>query len=153
MIEKMNGTGRNLWCLLGSVSFFVGATGHFVVVDISWWMTGADYVKLNPADMLSQLANYEVNWGFLGKQRVLSITSGFSLWMVVSLFTIGIYNLMIFRSTAASHSLRKMAMLISSATSLLFLVLALNCMIWPAQAGGILATIFFALAFYKESSG
>lgn len=140
----------NQWSRLASLALMIAAVGHFVIVDLSVWILEASYVRVLPDSFLSQMKSAVIDWGLQGKNNVLYIFSGFSLWVVVSVFTIGLYNLFIFSQLPPGHKLRLQSLILGVSASVIFLVLAIVCFIYPPIVGATLAVVFFGLGIKKE---
>ena len=140
----------NRWSSLGSLTLILGAIGHFVIVDLSVWILEANYVHWLPESLLGRMKSTVIDFGVFGKQTFFYAFAGFSLWVVLSLFIIGLYNLLIFRALPLGHKLRLQSLILGLLTSLTFLIVAIICFIYPATIGGLLAVLCFSLAIQKE---
>ncbi|MBI4427535.1 MAG: hypothetical protein HY562_00270 [Ignavibacteriales bacterium] len=140
----------NRWSQLGSVILILGALGHFLIVDVSVWILEASYVRWLPDSLMSTMNSTIIDWGILGRNNLLYIFAGFSLWLVISLPFLAAYNIIIFRELPPGHKLRHYSSVLSLSLSAIFLVVASVCYIYPAALGGALATIFFAFGVRKE---
>ena len=140
----------NRWSWLASCTVMVAAVGHLVIVDLSVWILEASYVHLLPDSFLSQMKSAVIDWGLLGKNNVLNIFAGFSLWVPVSLFIIGLYNLFIFRHLPPGNRLRLQSLILGVSASAIFLVLSIVCLIYPPIIGSVLALVLFGLGIRKE---
>ncbi|MFI5204410.1 MAG: hypothetical protein ACHQF2_07925 [Flavobacteriales bacterium] len=140
----------NKWPLLGSLMLVLGAIGHFIIVDLSLWICEAGYVHWFPHSLLPEMKSTVVKWEMLGSNTLLNIFSGFSLWMVFSLFMLALYNFFIFRLLERGHILRRITLLMSLVLSFVFFVFSVICFIYPPVIGAALAAIFFTLGIKKE---
>jgi|GEM_PF-2802579 len=140
----------NRWALLGSLTLLLGALGHLLIVDLSLILFKADFVRQNPEAFTDQMSFALVDWGWMGNNKMLNIFSGFSLWVPISLTVIALYNLVIFRHLPPGHPLRRISLVLGLITSIVFLVIAILCFMYPPVLGGILAVLFFALGIKKE---
>jgi hypothetical protein len=140
----------NQWSLLGSITLILGGVGHFIIVDLSLWILPADYVRLYPDSLLSQMKGSILHFDWLGQNNLLYVFAGFSLWVVISLISIGLYTMLIFRHIPAGHKLRIHSLILCLVVSSIFLVVSVICFIYPPVVGGVLAIVFFGLAIKKE---
>lgn len=140
----------NVWARLGSIALMAGAVGHFLIVDVSFWIGQAAYVSTRPEGVLDFARNAVVDWGLLGSTGFLHAFAGFSVWMVVSLIIIALYNLLLFRELPPGHLLRSRSLTLGLIGSVLFLGIASFCFIYPAVIGAGLAVTCFILAIRKE---
>ena len=135
---------------MASVTLLAGAIGHFLVVDLSLWILEAKYVRWIPESVLPQMRATVITWGLLGQATFFNAFAGFSLWVGISLATIGVYNWLIFRLLPPGHELRMKSLFVGVSASAIFFVVAALCFIYPAAVGGLLAVAFFILAIKKE---
>ncbi|MCK6544205.1 hypothetical protein L6Q79_16170 [bacterium] len=140
----------NQWSSLASVTLIVGAIGHFVIVDISLWILETEYIRWIPESLLSQMKTTVLDFGLLGQTTFFKAFSGFSLWVVFSLISIGLYNWFIFKYLPFGHILRLRSLIIGLVTSTIFLIVAIICFIYPAMIGGALGVFFFILGIKEE---
>lgn len=142
----------NQWARLASYALIAAAIGHFVIVDLSLWILEANYVHVFPDSFLSHMKSAVFNWGALGKNNVLNVFAGFSLWVPISLSLIGVHNLFIFRQLPPGHKVRLHSMILGLLASFIFLLLAIVCFIYPAVVGAATAGGLFGLGIRKEKA-
>lgn len=142
----------NPWARLASYALIAAAIGHFIIVDLSLWILEASYVHVLPDSFLTHMKSAVFDWGLLGKNNVLNIFAGFSLWVPISLSLIGVHNLFIFRQLPPGHKLRLQSMILGLLASFIFLVLAIVCFIYPAIIGAAAASGLFGLGIRKEKA-
>jgi hypothetical protein len=146
----MNIKNKNRWALYGSLTLILGGIGHLFIVDLAVLILKTDYVRVIPGSFLSQMKGSVFNFNWLGKNNVLNIFAGCSLWVVFSLILIGLHTMLIFRHIPAGHKLRIQSLILCLVLSLIFLVISVICFIYPPVVGSILAIVFFGLAIKKE---
>jgi hypothetical protein len=141
---------KNQWAFFGSLILMLIPIGHFVIADLSIFVLEADYIRWVPASQLEKMKTTVIDFGWLGKNKVLHIFSGFSLWLAFSLFVIGLYNLLIFIHLPHGHMLRRQSLIVCTLVSFILLVLSIVCFIYPPIVGSSIALLSFVLAVIKE---
>src|SRR5690349_17586518 len=96
----------NRWSALGSIVLIAGGIGHFIIVDLFVTILNASYLHTVPNDLMEQLKQTEIDWGYLGKSDAYRMMTGFSLWSVAGCFIVGSYNWIIFSNLPPGHALR-----------------------------------------------
>lgn len=142
----------NRWPLFGSLVLLLGSLGHLLIVDLSVWVFEAEYVEWVPYTLLPAMKTTTIDWGIMGENNLLNIFSGFSLWMVFSLFAIALYNALVFRYLPPAHPLRLATLKLSLVISSIFLIFSMVCFIYPPVVGAVLACAFFIVGIRKENS-
>lgn len=140
----------NQWSRIASYTLILGAIGHFLIVDLPLMILESSSVRWVPYSLVSQLKATVIDWGLLGRNHAFHIFEGFSIWVVVSLIMIGLYNLSVFRHLPPGHTLRLQSLVLGLSVSVIFLIVAIVCFIHPPVIGGALAVAFFGLGIRKE---
>ncbi len=140
----------NPWALRGSYMLILGGIGHFAIVDMPLMIFEASFIRWIPSSLVGPMKETVVDWGILGSNYAFAIFEGFSLWVVISLFMIALYNSSIFLYVEAGHRLRLISLRLGLSASVLFLIVAVLCFIYPPVVGGVFAVVFFVFALRKE---
>ena len=139
----------NKFALFGCITLILGGIGHLVLVDIAALQFGLSCVKWLPSSPLDLLSRTTIDFEPLGATNAFRAFSGFSVWVALSLMFIGAQGLFVYKF-AISKFLRLLTWCTNFLISIVFFCIAFTCFIYPAAIGGLLATILFALAVYKE---
>ena len=150
-MENQSNIKTNKWALAGAVVLIIGGLGHFVIVDLCAMFLEAGFVNWMPASLINQMKETTIDFAALGNNNAFRIFSGFSLWMAVSLPSIGVSNILILKNLPIGHKLRKQFLVLSLIVSVFFLALAATSFIYPSAIGGIFAVLFFSLAYRQEN--
>ena len=110
----------------------------------------ASFVGFAPPGLIEALKNTRADFGFLGANGAFRIVAGFSFWVGLSMILLGVHNLLVLRGLPVGHRVRRQALTLSCLWSAVFFCLASYCFIYPAAAGGAIATLFFALGLRAE---
>jgi hypothetical protein len=126
----------------GSATWIAGGVGHFILVDALTLHGRTRVSEFVPrADVLDVMEKTTLTFGYLGSTTVFLATTGFSVWVALSLVSLGITYLLL--SWQAGAVLRPFIDT-GLGISMVFTAVAAMCFIYPAALGGALATTLFA---------
>ena len=142
-------TARLLF-LIGTIHWFLFASGHSVIVDIDFvlGMDGPLGPEVIPDGDLVRETLIANTWdfGWLGVVNAHRALSGFSIWLGVSAFFFGLFSAVIGLSRKLPRELFFRMAVINALTYAAITAFAFACWIRAPQLNGITGTVLFTLA-------
>jgi hypothetical protein len=120
-------------------------SGHIVLIDILPLVFGIYLYEMDPAT-LEQMRAALIRFPFKGETTVYLTFYGFSIWLGLSLISIGALNL-IFARSDQERSLRRAFYVIDIFLAGAFLAIAAICFFVIPVVGAAVALLLFVLAF------
>ena len=126
-------------------------SGHIVFIDILPLLFGVYLYEMDPAT-LEQMRAALIRFPFKGQTTVYLAFYGFSIWLGLSLISIGGLNL-IFARSDRDRSLRRAFYLIDIILAGAFLTIAAICFFVIPVVGATIALLLFVFAFVTANRG
>lgn len=149
-MTKMDMMNSRLLFLIGTIHWFLFASGHSVIVDIDFVL--GMHSPLGPevlpdGDLVREtLISNTWDFGWLGVANPHRALSGFSIWLGVSAFFFGLINSVIGLSRKLPRELFYRLSVINAVAYAVLTVFSFVCWIRAPQLNGVVGTIMFALA-------
>ncbi len=148
-IDKQMKIARLLF-LIGTIHWFLFASGHSLIVDIDFvlGMHGPLGPEVIPdGDLVREtLISNTWDFGWLGVVNIHRALSGFSIWLGVSAFFFGLINAVIGLSRKLPRELFYRLSVINAVTYAVLTVFAFAAWIRAPQLNGVTGTVLFTLA-------
>ncbi len=119
--------------------------GHNVIIDILPLVFGVYLYEVDPAT-LDQMRSTVLRFPFTGETTMYFAFYGLSIWLGVSLISVGVLNLILARSDRERTS-RRAVYAVDIALVTAFLAIAVICFFVIPVIGATLALLLFLLAF------
>ena len=123
--------------------------GHNVIVDILPLVFGVYLYEVDPAS-LEQMRSTVLRFPFAGETTVYLAFYGLSIWLGVSLISVGVLNLIFARSNRERTS-RRTVYAVDIALVTAFLAIAAICFFVIPVIGAMLALLLYSLAFVTSA--
>ena len=145
-------TDRKLACA-GAWVLCLWGTGHIVMVDVLPLVFGVYFYDVDAA-LLEHMQESRLRFPLLmGETTAHRAFYGFSVWLGVSLVSLGLLNFVTLGRAGLDRRGRTMVYAIDVALSSIFLVISVICFFALPAVGGALALLMFALALVAAYRG
>ncbi|MCZ6807923.1 MAG: hypothetical protein O7F08_13280 [Deltaproteobacteria bacterium] len=123
--------------------------GHNVVIDILPLVFGVYLYEVDPAT-LEQMRDTVVRFPFMGETNMYFAFYGLSIWLGVSLISVGVLNLLFARSEPG-RAFRRAVYAVDIALAMAFLAIAVICFFVIPVIGATLALLLYLAAFVTSA--
>ncbi len=131
---------------LASWVLLIWGAGHLIVIDLLPLVFGVYLYEIDPT-VLQFMRDATLRFSFLGQIDLLFGFYGLSLWLGISLLSLGAINLLLANSDQVGPVVRRCIYLVDLFATAMFLSIAVVCFFALPVLGGALALVLFSLAF------
>ena len=137
--------------LAGAWVFIIWGIGHAVFVDLLPLVFDTYLFEIHDRELiLSMMRETEMSFPVPGHTDLYMTFWGFSIWLCISLITLGVLNVLLLRSQTVSVSTLRRIYAVDLAASIGFFVIATICFFSIPILGGTLAVLLFGAALMSS---
>ncbi len=138
----------------GAWVFILWGIGHAVFIDVLPLAFDTFFFEIHDRDrVLPIMRETEVSFPVPGRTDMYLAFWGFSIWLSLSLVTLGVLNLLVLRIREVSASSLRGIYAVDLAAAIGFLVIATICFFSIPLLGGVLAVAMFGAALVSSFRG
>ena len=138
-------------CRAGAWVFILWGLGHAVFIDLLPLALDVHLFDIHDRDrVLPIMRETEVRFPVPGRTNLYLAFWGFSIWLGLSLVTLGVLNLLLLRIREVAKSTLRGIYVVDLAAAIGFLVIAAICFFSIPVLGGVLATALFSAALVSS---